>query len=192
MAALHGARLGDVRHPGAPMVRAPFDDEGWKRRLREAGLRATAPRMGLLRALSASPLPIPAPDLLDAIERESGERADRVTAYRTLTSLVEAGIAHRVDPGDRVWRYGLLAFEGAAGAPHGHHPHFVCDACGTIRCLADATISVSYKGRPGSDKLRVTQQDVYLHGTCEACETAAPTAARAARARPGPARSRRR
>lgn len=174
------------------MSQAAFDTEGWKARLREAGLRATSPRMDLLRALSASPLPLSAPELIDAMERGSGERADRVTAYRTLTSLVDAGIAHRVDPGDRVWRYGLLAKEGAGG-PHGHHPHFVCDACGTIRCLADATISVSYKGRAGTEKMRVTQQDVYLHGTCEACETSSREPARnPAPTKSKPARTRRR
>jgi Fur family ferric uptake transcriptional regulator len=136
-----------------------FDQDLWKSRLREAGLRVTGARLDVLRTLHDSPLPATAQDILDAVEKLG--HTDRVTVYRTLNSLVEAGIAHRVDPGDRTWRFGLLAGE------HIQHAHFVCDDCGSIRCLDDATVTVSMKGRP--DRFRVKQQDVYLHGTCETC-----------------------
>jgi Fur family ferric uptake transcriptional regulator len=139
----------------------PFDAEMWKDRLRGAGLRVTAARLCVLRVLHDSPLTLSAQEVLNAAER--GGEADRVTVYRTLNALVEAGIAHRVDPGDRVWRFGLIAGE------HGQHAHFVCDACGTISCLEDATITVSLRGRSSPDRFRVTQQDVYLHGTCGEC-----------------------
>lgn len=139
-----------------------FDEPHWRQRLHDANLRATGARLAVLRALANSPLPVSAQELIDAVDQSE---ADRVTVYRTLNSLVEAGLAHRMDPGDRVWRFGLLAHE------HERHAHFVCDACGTIRCLADATISVAYKGRKQSERFKVHQQDVYLHGTCESCDT---------------------
>lgn len=132
----------------------------WRERLRRANLRVTDARLSVLRALTEAPLPISAQDVL---ERSAAGDADRVTVYRTLNSLVDAGLAHRMDPGDRVWRYGLL------GEEHDQHAHFVCDTCGAIRCLADATINVSFKGRGSREKFRVTQQDVYLHGACEEC-----------------------
>jgi Fur family ferric uptake transcriptional regulator len=75
-----------------------------------------------------------------------------------------------MDPGDRVWRFGLLRACGEHAHEHKGHAHFVCDACGVIRCLDDATINVSLKGRGTEQRLRIKQQDVYLHGTCEACQ----------------------
>lgn len=145
-----------------------FDDESWKARLRDADLRVTSARLDVLRVLHDSPLPMTAHEILEAAEKSGA--TDRVTVYRTLNSLVEAGIAHKVDPGDRVWRYGLLA------ADHRQHAHFVCDACGTIRCLEEAMITVSMKGKPSADRFKVTQQDVYLHGTCEDCLDEEPKA----------------
>jgi len=118
----------------------------------------------VLKVLGGSPVPMPAQEVLDSL---AGAKADRVTVYRTLNALVESGLAHRVDPGDRVWRYGILSHE--SDPPHAGHAHFVCDACGTVRCLQDATIRVQFKGRPEGEKFTVTQRDVYLHGTCEKC-----------------------
>lgn len=155
-------------HP-EPHNTASFDEPWWKQRLRDHGLRATTPRLGVLRILSASPVPLTALEILDIAAREVDDTSDRVTVYRTLASLVESGLAHRMDPGDRVWRFGLL---GSPNHQHEHkgHAHFVCDECGEVRCLSDAMISVSLKGRAAEQKLRIKQQDVYLHGTCESCQ----------------------
>jgi Fur family ferric uptake transcriptional regulator len=143
------------------MTRPAFDQDHWKDRLRELGLRVTGARLDVLKTLHDSPLPMTAQHVLEAVA-ELGP-TDRVTVYRTLNSLVDLGIAHRVDPGDRTWRFGLLAKD------HHQHAHFVCDDCGSIRCLEEALITVSMKGRPTSDRFKVKQQDVYLHGTCETC-----------------------
>lgn len=143
------------------MTRPAFDQDHWKERLREAGLRVTGARLDVLQTLHESPLPMTAQDVLDQVAKLGP--TDRVTVYRTLNSLVDLGIAHRVDPGDRTWRFGLLAKD------HHQHAHFVCDDCGSIRCLEEALITVSMKGRPSPDRFKVKQQDVYLHGTCETC-----------------------
>lgn len=143
------------------MSKPHFDREHWRDRLRSAGLRATGSRLNILRSLHDSPSPMTVQEVFESVGRSA--RADRVTVYRTLNSLVDAGIAHRVDPGDRTWRFGLLATD------HEHHAHFICDDCGTIRCLENATIRVSMKGRPSPERFRVTQRDVYLHGTCQSC-----------------------
>lgn len=137
-----------------------FDQSYWSDRLRQAGLRVTRSRLDVIESLVLSPVPSSALDVLGSL---SGRSLDRVTVYRTLNSLVEHGLAHRIDPGDRVWRYGLL------GEEHNEHAHFVCDACGNIRCLEDATIRVSIRGSQDSERFKVTQRDVYLHGTCEKC-----------------------
>jgi len=101
----------------------------------------------------------------------------RVTVYRTLNTLVEAGIAHRVDPGDRVYRFGLSAPAGQPAAAH-RHPHFVCDECGAMECVEDAEVIVRARparratGSPDAKGLhrRVTRQEVLLRGTCGDCK----------------------
>ena len=106
--------------------------------------------------------------------RRSG-KPDRVTVYRTLNALVEAGIAHRVDPGDRIFRFGLAGDHAAharpAAAKHPDHPHFVCNSCGTVECLEDSEVVIRPRrgGEAPPARRRVTQKDVMLHGTCEDC-----------------------
>ena len=87
------------------MAERAFDKEIWKARLREAGLRVTTSRLEVIHSLAESPKPSSALDVLASL---SGRSLDRVTVYRTLNSLVEHGLAHRIDPGDRIWRYGLI------------------------------------------------------------------------------------
>jgi Fur family transcriptional regulator, ferric uptake regulator len=142
--------------------------------LRGRDLRVTTPRLQVLGALLDSPSPLDAAALCQRLTS-----ADRVTVYRTLNTLVDAGILHRVDPGDRVFRFGLSEGSPAPAAPGHQHPHFVCDACGTVQCLDDAEVILKPRPRssrtpgghtrPAPRPLRVTQKDVLLHGTCGDC-----------------------
>jgi len=143
-----------------------FDGSFWRTRLHEAGLRATRIRMDVIRALHASPSAAPAHALLEALA-ESGP-VDRVTVYRALNALVEAGLAHKLDPGDRVFRFALAEHDANAS---GVHPHFVCDACGLVECLEGATVNVSFgplrRGR--SPRFKLNRTGVVLHGRCDQC-----------------------
>lgn len=137
----------------------------------------TTARVRVLAALLEANSPLNAADVC---RRLRGVKADRVTIYRTLNTLVSAGILHRIDPGDRIFRFGLTGGEVKDAGAGRRHPHFVCDACGTVQCLADSEVTVTPKPRPeraggavpsggGGRPLRVTQQDVLLHGTCGDC-----------------------
>jgi Fe2+ or Zn2+ uptake regulation protein len=160
------------------------DNKPFRDALKRGKLRVTSVRLDVMRVLGASR------EALDASEvtaRLDSATADRVTVYRTLNTLVESGLAHRVDPGDRLYRYSLSAPASEAG--HGHHradhPHVVCDSCGAVECLEDAEVIVRSKGpvagsgKPGAGRggnapdrrFKVSQQSVTLHGTCEQCDT---------------------
>ena len=138
--------------------------------LAEAGLRATPVRLRVVEVLSQ------AAEALDAQEVERRiklEGADRVTVYRTLNTLVESGLAHRIDPGDRVYRFSITDHSHCRGDHHRHeHLHMVCDTCGRIRCLDGAEVTV--QTRSGADgeprRLRVFSGEGTLHGICEQCE----------------------
>ncbi|MCC6319844.1 MAG: transcriptional repressor [Phycisphaerales bacterium] len=145
-----------------------------KAQLRAAGLRVTGIRLSIMRALRASRTALDA-TALDEQLAAAGEHADRVTVYRTLNTLVDSGIAHRIDPGDRIFRYSLTDHAHCTEGHHEHeHPHMVCDACGAVECIEDAEVVIKPRAKaettPRSPrKFRITQQSVLLHGMCERC-----------------------
>jgi Fur family ferric uptake transcriptional regulator len=62
----------------------------------------------------------------------SPELLDRVTLYRVLEWLVDAGLAHRVSGPDRVWRFS------AHPVSHPMHGHFKCRHCERMFCLKES------------------------------------------------------
>jgi Fur family ferric uptake transcriptional regulator len=122
--------------------------EGVRARVRAAGLRATEARIRVLAELSAAGDLLSHHDLEQALGQGRGRGGiDRVTLYRVLDSLVEAGLAHRVAGGDRVWRFGCTldarstagpnASSGTLSEAHQRHAHFQCSDCGRIVCLRE-------------------------------------------------------
>ncbi|MBX3402461.1 MAG: transcriptional repressor [Phycisphaeraceae bacterium] len=175
--------------------------------LRAAGLRVTPVRLGVLRSLCQAHAALTADQIIDGLARARGGKSpgrgskpDRVTVYRTLNALVDAGIAHKVDPGDRVFRFGLAgdhaahvpiaakscdcgpsencAHPAAAAVIPTHdadkagHPHFLCESCGKVECMDDTEIVLKPRDQrpPLRPAPRIRQQDVLLRGTCGECE----------------------
>lgn len=133
-----------------------------KQLLRSVGLRATASRIAVLRQLLAAKRPISHPEIVEALD---GQVWDRVTLYRNLTDLVQAGLARKVELGDRVWRFDA----GGPGASHDAalHPHFVCTVCGSVACLPETAVTTSDPGAPSAVRDRVVE--VQLRGVCDDC-----------------------
>jgi len=141
--------------------------------LATAKLRVTSVRLAVLEVLSSTDAALNAQEVEAKIKLPA---ADRVTVYRTLNTLVDSGLAHRIDPGDRVYRFSLTSHTHCKGEDHQHeHLHMVCDTCGSVRCLDDAEVIVQTKARRGSKPrtLRVFSGNGTLHGVCETCEHAA-------------------
>ena len=148
--------------------------------LRAAGLRVTATRLALLEKLSAARQPASAQQIFDDLcahakrDRPPSPRPDRVTVYRTLNTLVDKALAHKLDPGDRVFRFSLTDHARCKDEKHDHeHPHFVCDSCGTVECLEGAEVVVKpapilTESAP-PPRRKVKPDGVVLHGTCETC-----------------------
>jgi Fur family ferric uptake transcriptional regulator len=152
--------------------------------LRAAKLRVTDVRLAVMACLDASASALAANEVLDrlAASRPRDAKADRVTVYRTLNALVEAGVAHKVDPGDRVFRFSLTDHARCTPTRHVHeHPHLVCDACGSVECLDDADVIVQARGTSAPSRRRIarlSKQSITLHATCERCEAKAPAPSR--------------
>ncbi len=146
------------RRKGAPAPTLPELQE----RIRAAGLRSTSPRVAVLRELEAATAPLSHADLVETL---GDEGFDRVTIYRNLTDLTEAGLVVRADLGDHVWRFELRR----AGEEHsGSHPHFTCTECGTVACLPEEVIRLApTKGVPRA--LANREVEVHLRGLCDRC-----------------------
>ena len=133
-----------------------------REKIREAGLRVTGPRIAVLQKLTGAKSPASHADLVESL---SPQGWDRATIFRVLADLTEAGLAHRVDVGDHIWRFELCE----EGTPHEgtEHPHFVCNDCGEVVCLPDADVQVKAAGGPRA--LRGKHLEVQFKGQCDRC-----------------------
>ena len=110
-------------------------------------------------ALLKSNRPQTADEIISAIGKSG---PNKVTVYRTLDSMVDAGIVHRAFVEE-----GIQHFEMADKCTeHQCHPHFVCTGCGRTSCLHEASVPMATNAPAG---LVIQRQQVRLEGLCPAC-----------------------
>jgi Fur family transcriptional regulator, ferric uptake regulator len=98
------------------------------------------------------------------IEKEVGEKYDRVTIYRTLQTFEEKGIIHSIPTADNAIKYALCK-ECEEGHHHDDHVHFICTNCEKTICLDDV---VSPKIDLPEGYAAETVQ-VVINGICKDC-----------------------
>jgi Fur family ferric uptake transcriptional regulator len=130
--------------------------------IREAGLRVTQPRLAVMQVMEKQRGPLSHADLINALD---GQGFDRVTLYRNLNDLADAGIIARTEVGDHVWRFELRK---SAEAHSGIHPHFTCTDCGSVSCLPGDAVQISRSGRVPKS-VREHTVEVSLRGVCDRC-----------------------
>ena len=100
------------------------------------------------------------------IEKNAGEKFDRVTIYRTLQVFVDKGIIHTIPTPDNSIKYALCKDDCAEGHHHDHHVHFQCKQCGVTYCLDDVT-TPDVKLPKG---YAAEQIEVVISGVCKNCK----------------------
>jgi Fur family transcriptional regulator, ferric uptake regulator len=133
-----------------------------QKRLRDAGLRSTGPRLAVLRHLMGQTSPVSHAELCVELKTDG---LDRATIYRNLIDLADVGIVSRVDLGDHVWRFELKSKD---GAHDGSHPHFVCSDCGTVSCLTDSFVRIT-RGKRAPRSLATKNVAIQITAKCDAC-----------------------
>lgn len=100
--------------------------------LRESSLRATDARIRVLAALLDARYALSHQDVQDKLTD-----MDRVTLYRALDCLTDAGLAHKIAGDDRVFRYnaGIEQHDHGAHAQQHQHGHFKCTRCARVFCI---------------------------------------------------------
>ncbi len=138
---------------------AKLSREEGRQRLHDAGLRATAPRVAVLRLLTGTDRPL---SHAEVVERIGTDDWDAATLYRNLIKLDEVGLARVAS---RVG--GVTRFEAQASDEPAHvHPHFACRDCGDVICLHDATLTI-----PKDEAWReaLLDADLQVVGRCPGC-----------------------
>jgi Fur family ferric uptake transcriptional regulator len=127
----------------APQAQAPDPAQAQalaELQLRDAAVRVTQARVSVMASLLQARSAVSHQDLQDKLAT-----MDRVTLYRALDCLTEAGLAHKIASDDRIFRYHAGAGaehhehgspHTAAGQSHQHqHGHFKCTRCARVFCL---------------------------------------------------------
>lgn len=101
-------------------------------RLRDAGGRVTRQRLLVADALSTVARQVTAQELYERLRRHD-PRIGRATVFRTLETLVAAGVARRLEQDGHVYGY-------VACRPQ-HHHHLACDRCGRVEEIDEGYIA---------------------------------------------------
>ena len=145
----------------------PLSEPDWAELLHSKGLRATAATKLVLSTLQASAEPLSHEELEQRLLTAEGaaSKPDRVTLYRILERLCQAGLVRKVSHSDRSWRF-ALASEEETGT-------FECDQCHELTPLetdekldeAMALIGKYLKAK-GQE---ATPSFLSAHGVCAKC-----------------------
>jgi len=125
-----------------------------REQLREAGFRVTPARLALLELLARGAKPLSVPSILEKISSQ----ADQATVYRSLRSLVKAGLVKRIriQPDISHYEYAELA----------HHHHIICERCGLVE---DVTVCCEDPRPAVSSFSHITHHSLEFSGICLAC-----------------------
>lgn len=129
-------------------------------RLAAAGERVTRQRLLVANALAADGRQLTAEQLYERLRRQE-PGIGRATVFRTLETLVEAGVARRLELDGHVYAY-------VACLPE-HHHHLACTRCGRVEEIDEAYI------RPIAERLaadlgfEIDDARLDFYGRCATC-----------------------
>jgi Fur family transcriptional regulator, ferric uptake regulator len=130
-----------------------------RRRVHDAGLRATAPRVAVLQLLTESARPLSHSEVVDALGNGDWDQA---TLYRNLLKLVDADLAHVASRVGGITRYEVRSED---DDPH-LHPHFACRDCGSVECLTGAELTPP---RDPAWREALLDAELQVVGRCPSC-----------------------
>ena len=129
--------------------------------LRNAGLKATLPRIKILEILEKSDnRHLSAEDVYKAL-LEAGEDVGLATVYRVLTQFESAGLVSR-----HHFEGGHSVFELDQGE---HHDHILCVRCGRVDEFIDETIEQRQQAIAERHGYTMTDHSLYIFGICADC-----------------------
>jgi Fe2+ or Zn2+ uptake regulation protein len=130
-----------------------------ERRLREAGLRVTRPRLAVLTAVHDHPH-ADTSSIIDAVCEDRDEVSSQAV-YDVLRALTDAGLLRRIQPSGSVARY-----ESRVGD---NHHHIVCRSCGAVADVDCATGTTPCLTASEDHGYAIDEAEVIYWGRCPDC-----------------------
>ena len=139
-------------------------------RLRAAGERVTPARYAVLRVLDVADVSDEhlTAEQIGSRVAEAEPSVHRATVYRTLTSLVEAGVVSHVHLGGSAAVYHLEVERLSAATAHSH-AHVQCSSCGRIIDVPQDAFDPVAKRLDDDLGFRLDTTHAALLGTCSDC-----------------------
>lgn len=132
----------------------------YSRILHKSNLKATPLREAVLAELIQSGRGLSHQDLNQLLSVSF----DRSSLFRTLNTLEEKGILHKIVDAEGVAKY-AYSQKDQTESP-GHHAHFICNGCKNIFCLDYSVALARIEVPDGFEKASV---DMQVHGICKQC-----------------------
>ena len=129
-------------------------------RLRDRGLKSTAPRDDIARVFFALGRHVSAEELHGEVKKVN-PHVGYATIYRTLKLLKECGLVT-----ERHFDEGQARYEVAGGH---HHDHFICESCGKIIEFEDDAIERLQESVAGKLGVTLIRHKLELYGHCADC-----------------------
>ncbi len=132
--------------------------------LRDRGLRVTAQRLAVLRAVTAAPH-VTADTVAESVRAEVGAISLQAV-YDALGALVEAGLLRKIQPAGSPARYETRVRD--------NHHHVICRSCGRMADVDCATGVAPCLTPADAMGFQIDEAEVVYWGRCPACATARP------------------
>ena len=126
--------------------------------LRNKGLKKTAQRVMLINILQKRSISLTEGD----IKMEMGDLYDRITFYRTVQTLLETEIIHKITV-DNITKYVLNDIHLSGNKKD--HAHFYCKSCHSITCLDN----ISLKKYNLPEGFKSDECEILIKGSCNKC-----------------------
>ncbi len=127
------------------------------------GKRLTHERAAIVAEVFSSHQHFDADELASRLSgRHDGKNVSRPTIYRTLNTLVEAGMLRRVARPN-----GREVYEHDYGYPQ--HDHFICDGCGSLIEFHNESISKLLDEVAAEHGFRMSGHRLEAYGLCATC-----------------------
>jgi len=132
-----------------------------RKKVKDSGLKSTALREEVLQLFMDSDKALRSKEIIDRL----GDKYDRVSIFRTLSTFAGKGIIHSIPTSNDYVVYSLCRDDCDTAAHHDHHYHFFCHKCGDVFCLND--FDYDETKMPGGYK--IDSVNIIFEGLCKEC-----------------------
>ncbi len=135
--------------------------------LRRGGLRVTAPRLAVLRALAEGAPHASVDAIVGAVRERLGDGSAQ-TVYNVLRTFTDVGLVRRIEPAGRPGLYELRVGD--------NHHHIVCRSCEAIADVACAVGAAPCLTAADTSGYEIDEAEVIYWGRCPTCAATEPVA----------------